>query len=359
MPRTAPPHQIQKKKDKQKSNLPLLIDSGCSVLNCCCSDYIHGAWVPGTIVTLPGGTDSGKTVLVLSTLALAANNPLLKNHSLFYDDVESKMRINIRKCFNAKAAANIKPPPLGKSITVEDFENNIVQLLQKEKKSIIYVLDTPDSLSTGEETDTTYKNMIKSAKSADDIVKLKGYQYAEKAKVLHRIFREINDDLEATKSLLIMVQQVKQKMNAMQFERKEYTSGGNAPAHVSIHRPWMSRKGNIKSEDKTEKVGIRTYVDLVKNHYTGKLRSCEFDIYYDLKGMIDDIACTVDWLCDKGEWKKKGSWINATELDVKLQRNDLINFIEENEKEEELRSILQRHWNDREESLRLKRKGRF
>lgn len=332
-----------------------LINSGSTMLNLACSDRVEGAFKPGTIVTIPGGTDSGKTMLVLTTLACCANDPRFDQYDLIYDDVEAKMSIDISSMFNPITAERIQGPPYGRSASIQDFEANAVKALRESETPCIYVLDTPDCLTSTEELEKIHQRLLKLAKSPDDVKNLSGSYHMEKAKMMHQVLREVNDAIGKTKSLLIMLQQSKQKIGAM-FGRKTTTSGGNAPAHYSIHRIWMSQQKQIKKKD--EVVGRTVIAQIEKNHYNGKFgREAKFDIYYDYG--IDDTGSIIDWLVSSGYWKKRGAVIDAIDLNEKTTRSRLIKIIEDNGNEQELKNIVQTYWIQKEDELKLNRKKRF
>ena len=72
----------KKKKKKPALNPETYLPTGLTLLDLCCSDTIHGGFAPGTINTLPGTSASGKTMLMLSSLACIANDPRFNNYKL-------------------------------------------------------------------------------------------------------------------------------------------------------------------------------------------------------------------------------------------------------------------------------------
>lgn len=343
-----------RRKAQIKNKNSKLVNSGSTMLNLACTDSTDGAFELGSIITVPGRTDSGKTILSLTTLAECANDSKFNEYYLIYDDVESKMRINLKHLFNKKTKKRIIPPPLGKSNTTLDFEANIVKAMNESDHPCIYVLDTPDALTTSEELETIHQKLLKMAKNPEDIKSITGSYHMEKAKLLHQVLREINSEIEKTDSLLIMIQQSRDKIGGG-FGRKEDTAGGRAPAHYSLHRLWMTPVGKIKRKD--EKIGSHIAIQLDKNHYNGKLREVTFDIYYDYG--IDDLGSIIDWLINNKYWTKKGQRINAIDLDIDASKQKLISIIEEEDLEQKLKDAVQIYWNQKEDELKLNRKKRF
>lgn len=335
----------------KKIDPPNLVNCGSSLLNLACTDSVEGAFPLGSIITIPGRTDSGKTILALTCLACCANDSRFNDYKLIYDDVESKMKINIPYVFNKNTENRIQKPLYGTSSSIQNFETNICRAVES---PCIYILDTPDALTTDEEMEKIHKKMLKMVKNPEEIKQISGSYHMEKAKMLHQTLREINDRIEKNRSLLIMLQQVRDKMG-IAFGRQEETAGGRAPAHYSALRIWMTPAGRIKSKD--EKVGTKVIAQVEKNHFTGKLREATFSIYYDYG--IDDIGSIVDWMISQEYWKKDGRDIYIEELGLKLSRSKLIQMVESEYLEDELKRIVQKHWNKREESLKLNRKRRF
>lgn len=333
-----------------------LIPSGSTLLNCACSDNPHGAYGLGKVVTIPGGSAAGKTILTLTTFAEAARYPRFDKYMFLYDDVEEALEFDMRYLFGPDAAGRVVPPRRDKSgnpiysNTVQDFQNNILHLTTKDIP-FIYVLDSLDALTTDEELEKQYKKALLAAKDPDQIKELKGSYNTEKAKILGQILRMIKGELARTRSTLIIVQQLRQKIGVT-FGRKTTTSGGNAPFYYSSHQVWLSRLEKITSKDR--KIGSRVKAEVVKNKLTGKERIVDFKVYNDYG--VDDISACVDFLIKEKFWKSepgKAQTFHATGLDITGARPKLIDTIEKNELQFELSSIVGDVWMDIEESIRL------
>lgn len=324
------------------------------MLNLACTDSIKGAFCPGTIITIPGRSDSGKTILALTSLGSSIEDTNFKKYKFIYDDSESKMKINLEHLFNTEIKNRIELPPFGPSSSIQNFEANIVKSIREGDQPCIYVLDTPDSLTTNEELEKVHQKLIKMAKSSEDLKSISGSYHMEKAKMLHRVLREINDSIEKTKSLLILVQQSRDRIK-VGFGRQENTAGGRAPAHYSTHRIWLIPIGKIRKLK--EVIGITTEAQIEKNHYNGKLRNVKFNIYYDYG--IDDISSIVDWIVDNGYWKIRKKTIIAEELELELAKEKLVKTIEKENMEGKLKLIVEEFWKEKEDSLKLNRKKRF
>ncbi len=87
------------------------------------------------------------------------------------------------------------------------------------------------------------------------------------------------------------------------------------------------------------------------------MREVEFDIFYDYG--IDDVAANVDFLVASRWWKTEKQTILAEDLGLTAGRSKLIETIEGEQAEPELKKIVGKAWNEIEESIRMDRSRRF
>ncbi len=354
----------QKKIEKKKIDISTLIPSGSTMLNLACSDSPFGAFALGRIVTLPGGSASGKTMLMLTMLAECAKDKRFDDYNLIYDDGEETCDgFDIKYLFGNKLATRIMPPqtddnkePLH-SETIQDFKANILTLV-KQEQPFIYILDSLDSLTSDEELKKEYRQALIKAKNPDAVKELAGSYKTEKAKAIGETLRMINNKIKHTKSALFIVQQERANIGVT-FGAKKTTSGGMAPFFYSTHQVWLNLKAAITKEVKKQnrKIGHKIAVAVKKNKITGKLRNVEFDIYYDYG--LDDIASCIHFLLSTNHWTKSGTIILAGDLNLKNTKNNLIEEIETLGLQKELHIIIGKVWLEIEESLRFDRARRF
>jgi recombination protein RecA len=370
-PEAKPLHQqvedASLKREPRKIETDFLIPSGSTLLNCACSDNPFGAYPLGKIITIPGGSVSGKTILCLTTFAEANLIETLNNYDFIYDDIEEALEFDMSYLFGEHVSRRIKAPAYdGKepiySDTIQDLEGHIIRRCKgKSCRPFIYILDSLDALTSDEEVEREYKNALiraKSAEHADDIAK--SYN-TEKARIIGRVLRMIKKELKISQSTLLIVQQERDKIGAT-FGKKYTTSGGRAPFYYSTHQVRLNRISTLKSKER--KIGSNVKAEVAKNKLTGKEREVEFRIYYDYG--IDDVSSCVDFLCkehwkhpkEKGKGKEKtGSWI-AEELGVTGNKATIIDHIEEEELEAEMKKLVGVVWNEIEKSLRLDHRKR-
>ena len=354
------PEQVQDRAKKEPEvekeiDVSKLIPTGSTMLNLACSDTPFGAYIPGGIVTTPGVSSAGKTFHALSVFAECNLHKRFDGYAFYYDDAEERMNINIKKIFGKKTAKRIEQPIYGYSKTIQAFESNMLKSC-KTGKPFIYVLDSMDSLSSNEELEKEMRRALAMAKSDEAAAKIAGSFNGEKAKIMGQTLRMINNELKESDSLLIIIQQLRQKMNAGPFESKYCTSGGEAPFFYSNHQVMFSKGGPPIKKNNLE-IGICSKAKVKKNSVTGKIREATFNIYYSYG--IDDIDSCIEFLLDVGWWEKKGHTIIANELNLELVKSKLIETIVNESLERKLRRITGEAWLYREEEVEMKRKPRY
>lgn len=332
-----------------------LLSTGSTLLNLACSNSPNGGFRLGRMVNLIGDSSSGKTLQCLSLLAEAAQDSRFDDYQLILDDAEAAQGFNIAYLFGQSLANRIESPlkdedgkPLG-SDTIQQFQYHVTRLLDS-KTPFIYVLDSFDALSSDEEI----KRMDDAMDSYDKGKEVKGTYAMEKAKVSGRALAMIVRKLWKSQSIVIIISQTRDNIDPMSFSKKT-RSGGKALKFYATHEIWMAVAGKKKSKDRV--IGVDSKIKISKNKLTGKIRECEFPIYYDYG--IDDIGSCVDFLVKEGHWKKQALTINAEELGLSATRDKLIRAIEDNRYERKLKRIVGKVWNDIEDSIKLNRKARY
>jgi len=333
-----------------------LVPSGVTLLNCSCSDNPFGAWKLGTMVRLIGDTSSGKTFLVLTSLAECCSLKRLKDYRLFYDDVEARNNFDISYLFGDRLAKRLEAPlsdddgPRG-SNTIEEFKKTIFNLIKKKEK-FIYVLDCFDAL-------TSEAELAKMNERKTPGTKPKGSFKTEKTRGLSEMLRMVIRGLERTGSLLIIISQVRENMDRrFAFSPKFVTTGGRALFHYASTEIWLSQVEKIRKEAGKRKriIGVLSQAKVTKGSLTGKIRDCEFPIYYDYG--IDDIGSSVEFMTYEEFWTKDGKeWQALT--GVKGTKKSIITQIEDKGLFKTLKKAVGQAWNVIEESLRLNRKRKF
>jgi RecA/RadA recombinase len=350
------------KRKKPAINVANLVPSGVTGIDLICSDNLAGAFHVGRIYNIVGDSSSGKTLLALTILAAIANCKRFDDYELAYDDVEHALNFDLSRMFGDKLNDRLEPPggyndddePINSNV-VEDFFLYIRQLVN-ERIPFVYVLDSLDALDTKADSKKEDEVLDKHAKGKDSTSSNIGV----KARQLSRFFARFKKDIAENKSVLIIISQTRDKMDAGKFQKKTTRSGGKALRFYSQIEMWLSTIKTLKTTINEVKhpIGQRVLVKIEKNKLTGKKhKKFIFDVYYDLG--IDDVAACIDWLVENSIWRKKKNTIVASDLNIEASRKKLIEIIEDENLEPKLRRAMAKAWKNIEDQLKLNRKRRF
>jgi len=294
-----------------------LLGTGSVLLNIALSGYPRGGYRIGRFFNVVGDSHAGKSLLAWTAFAEACKGERFDNYDLIYDEPEQDLNFKLGKLFGRRTKERVKilDPP---SDTVEKFCDNLERTM--EKKPVIYILDSFDSISSQAEMDR----------------KLGDATYGvEKPKLLSEAFRKRIKRMAAeTGSIVGIVSQTRDKIGKISFGSNKTRSGGNALRFYSCHEFWLAVIGHIKRKDYD--VGVDISTKIKKNKLTGRNDIVEYPILNDYG--IDDISSMVRFLLSKGVWKKKdrGSLVlspfgdmTETKLVKHIEDNDLTNTIVE------------------------------
>lgn len=324
---------IDKNKKEKKMEIEKFISSGSTLLDLA----LGGGFPAGKIINIVGDKSTGKTLLAIETIA--KNRKKIK---WFYDDSEAGFSFDTRNMygFDMNVSNNC-------SFTIEDFEKNISKQLKelKENKTLVYVLDCFDSLTSEAE--------IKRHEKESE----KGSYKVEKTKILSEFFRLTRQKIKNKNCILIIISQVRMNIGIM-FGEKYTRTGGKALDHYSSQIIWLAETEKHKRKDRV--TGVTVKVKVKKNKVGLPFRECFVDILFDYG--IDDISSNLCFLYDlktptgKMKSKEKIEWIDGNKYSLRK----LIKHIEENNLEEDLKKEVIKKWDDIENSVSSKeRKNKF
>ena len=353
--------------DKQSYSEDDLIPGGPTMFNLSCSGFSSGAYKKGSINTTCGTSDSGKTVKEMSCLASCAANKRFDKYDLTINNGEVKGSFNLKVMFPPLVGRLVEPPG-GFSQTIQEFAGSMMMLC-KQDRPFICVLDSLDSLKSDSDFENVFAKAMKMAEGDPKAIKeIKQSYNTEKAKTIRKILAETNDMISGKDSMLLIIQQLTQKVGATQFEEKMQASGGTAPKYYSTHQHWMTSTGKItkSSFGKQIEIGNGASVKCKKNHLWGAKRNIEFNIYHEFG--IDDIESILLFLCGT-RWRKPSdtkvtasTLVAATEFSSKqIKFRDLLNMMWDDPKKylPTLKSMAEEMWNERENSLHTGRRAIF
>jgi RecA/RadA recombinase len=188
--------------------------------------------------------------------------------------------------------------------TVEELFRELDDLCnRKHTQPLLYIVDSLDALS-----DTAEMKL--------DIDK--GSYGAAKAKLLSKLFRQLVRKLASTNITVIVVSQIRDKMNAMPFGKKWTRAGGHAMDFYASHVVYLAQIGMIIKNIKGIKrsVGVRIKANVDKNKVSLPYRNAEFPILFGYG--VDDMAASLEWLKVIKELKQVG-YPALSDKDIRLE----------------------------------------
>ena len=326
---------------------------------------VYDFHVPDGHLFLANGIINHNTLLAIQ--GVVANTVRLGDKFVYaYDDAENGCTFDIQSMYGVDFPLITEEY---RSHTVEDLYNNIRKFSNSLKKnqSGMYVVDSLDGLTskaTQERADERFDKFEKGREFND------GTYGTDKARYLSQeFFPDIASRIKDTNVVLIIISQVRDKINASMFEKKQDRSGGKALQFYCHTVEWLA--GIQKKETEDDTTGLRsggvvlseTTKSKTKRPYRKAVISFDFSIG------VDDIATCVDFLYDLRK-NKDGSVSKTYSLrptkrdkimwDEQLYtRDELIDFIYDNELEEELRKRTIDKWESEESKLVNRRTPRL
>ncbi|MDE2095794.1 MAG: hypothetical protein KGL39_00945 [Patescibacteria group bacterium] len=341
------------------------LSTGSTLLNLACAGHPDWGLRKGTYSYLVGDTNSGKSWFAHSCLAEASINPAFDDYRLIFDNSESGAFMDIRRFFGSRLVDRLEPPAGTKeepifSSTIEDFYFNLMAVLNGDK-SVVYVLDSMDSVSSDPEIDKFEEKQeaVRKKRDKGKTVKVAGSYGDGKAKINSSSLRIAHNKVVATNSILIVIGQSRDRIGyGAQFDPKTH-AGGNAISFYSNCKIWFSIKEKLKGsyEGKPVEIGTLSKIRVRRTRITGRDRTVCVPIYHSVG--IDDLGSMVDWLIEWKHWTEAKGIIDAQEFNLKVGREKLVHTIEEQGKERELKDLTALVWGKIEEAIAIQRKSRY
>jgi recombination protein RecA len=242
-------------------------------------DHIIGGGMPeGRIIEVFGPESSGKTSLGYHLMSL---------HSL-------GLYIPIEGTFDAQRAASFGNKPKQMLVYRARYgEQAMNKMINFAETGIpIIILDSIPACKPKEDID----KIKKSANSPTD--EAVNERMGGVARLMHKYLPVLEEIVEFTGTTIILINQVRDKVDAMMFGEKTDTPGGRAPKFYSSVRIQVGRKSWIEIPNKdpknaanNEKVGFIMKTKIVKSKVSNPMGEAEIPMFFE-KGFtsFDDIA---------------------------------------------------------------------
>lgn len=258
----------------------------------------------GVILNIIGDRQSGKSFD--KNEILACNYWLLQDKlEYFSDDCESGDTFDTKRLYGIDLHPEIRrigTKVVEDSATVEEMDAKVSLFLNAKKKDTfgIYAIDSLDGLADSNRI-TKESKRVGQLTSGND-VQDDGDYGAQIAKFLSQdFFRVKHKKLEDSKVSLIIVSQIRDKMNASTYGVKWQVSCGKALEFYSHTRIFLKTICPIKKGDRV--VGAYVEASTVKSKTPRPYRQVCYSVYFDYG--IDNIGSNIDYLFDLRDEKGK------------------------------------------------------
>ena len=314
-----------------------MFDSGITTLNLAISGSPDTFAKPGNTVSYIGESDSGKTVLALTTMAASfyASGGTVK--PLFYA-FEPNLLIDIERLFGKKFAKALDTVT-DLTMTLEQWQADIRGRFKASKKVIVAATDSTDALQCQADIDAANKIEKGSTKA--------GFGTA-KAAAFSRAMPEICKAVSDNQGLLILLSQVRENP-AQMFGSPLRRSGGKALNYYSELMVWLMKSTKEKVDDVN--VGGWTKIEVKRNKVTGEARTIYAPIYPAYG--IDDTRSMLHFLADTDSG---ASWVGRDMSKIKVGEQEMTlaemaAFYDTDATKEVLKRMVVEAWNAREAKI--------
>lgn len=258
------------------------VPSGAALLDC----VLGGGYVLGRIVNLVGDKSSGKTLLAIEGCANFARD--YPNGYIRYCEAEAAFDIGYADALGLPTDRVVFAEEVG---TVEALFDDLEKTLDTNPdRPGLYIIDSLDALS----------DKAESERKIDE-----GSFGAAKAKKLSELFRRLTKKIEASRMLVIVISQIRDKIGVTFGETKGRT-GGHALDFYASQVLWLAEVQKIAKEREGVKriIGIQVKATCKKNKVGLPFRDCEFPVLFGYG--IDDLEASATWLKTIGHLEEAG-----------------------------------------------------
>lgn len=313
------------------------ISTGSTNLNLALTNSLDNGYPVGKIVNLVGDKQLGKSLLCLEAI-MYAYYKLRKNYDIkfIYNDTEAAL--------NTENAVQIGFPmnaiDFRQSPTIEHWYNDLNKEIEGSDNYdlLIYVLDSLDAISTEEELEQDFNQ--------------KSYGMI-KQKKLGELFRKLTQKIDKKNVLLLVVSQIRDAIGVTFGETKR-RSGGKSLDFYAYQIIWLYNKGQIKNGNIVTGIEVKTKVK--KNRCWKPFREVAFNILFEYG--IDDLGSMIDYLVDNKFYLKSGNG-RIVYGENNYSREDFIQFLSNNNKEQEVKDTVKQVWDSIEENAKIIRKPKY
>lgn len=269
-----------------KDNLKF-ISSGCATVD----EALGGGYVLGRVSNVVGDRSAGKTLKAMeasANFAKAYPDGWIRygeSEAAFDREYAQALGVPIERIiFNDQSPVLMeKKEGAGMMETVEDWYNDLEYHLDRNKgRPGLYIMDSLDALSDEAEQKRDFDE---------------GSYGGTKPKQIGKLFRTMVGRLEEQEVHLMVVSQIRDKLNVT-FGETKTRSGGRALDFYATHIIWLAEIEKLKRTiDGIERVvGVKVEAYVKKNKVGLPFRRARYPILFGYG--IDDMTSCVEWLLD-------------------------------------------------------------
>lgn len=153
-----------------------------------------------------------------------------------------------------------------------------------------------------------------------------GVHVGLQARLMSQALRKLTGNVHKMKTLVIFINQLREKIQGSQYGSPEITTGGRALKFYSSVRMEVKRKDEIKNG--TETIGNRTQIKVTKNKVAPPFKQISVDLYYG-EGFPKE-TCLIDLGEQYKVINKSGTWYSFGETRLGQGRENVRQFLKEN-----------------------------
>tara|TARA_R110002051_G_scaffold315963_1_gene395024 strand:- start:884 stop:1879 length:996 start_codon:yes stop_codon:yes gene_type:complete len=247
------------------------ISTGCYALNRVITGKYSKGMPVGGILQLQGNSSTGKTLFATTFLTAAQKEgwyvKLLDAENTFSQE------------FGVKLGIDPKTLLYSTPTTLEGAFNDVVSTIKEirlldKKTPILLIIDSVAVLATEEEL------------SRDNVGTTSNTDGARRALIFGSMLRRVNTVLKEQRATLVVINQIRSKINVMYGNPETTAAGGKAlEYYLSTDLKCVSNKtSHVVKDDNKKPTGITGEIKVVKNKLGIPFQECSFRVEFD-KGL--------------------------------------------------------------------------
>lgn len=247
------------------------ISTGCYALNRVITGRYNQGLPVGGIVQLQGNSSTGKTLFATTFLTAAQKEgwyvKMLDAENTFSKEFSTKLGID--------PGTLLYSTPRSLEEAFEDVVSTVMDIRKHDKDTpILLIIDSVAVLATREELD---RDKVGDTSVTDG---------ARRALVFGSMLRRTNILLKNNRATLVVINQIRSKINVMYGNPETTAAGGKAlEFYLSVDLKCKSNKtSHVIKDDNKNPTGITGDIQVVKNKLGVPFRECPFRVEFD-KGL--------------------------------------------------------------------------